>query len=277
MAKYCGNCGRELPDEALYCPNCGQEYVPRYKADHYSNGPSNDEFKGPFDDFDNRSSTNPFESSSKKTSSKTSGNPNKSGSSSQSESFPWKKVCIAVFILMLLFSAITYFAGLGNDSNSYDTSIIEESSNNLSYDPSNTKYLYDRSRQEGRGDIDTNDPYNISIDRNTYISGKGEVQLIDSNHSYNIESDDFTITEYETYYVNVDDNDWYVLDIFKCKFETPSQRQVYSTDMDNGDPIIIYGGKGEYYGYGIIIPNSSDDSTYKDIGFLESIFHYKKE
>ena len=88
------------------------------------------------------------------------------------------------------------------------------------------------------GDWD-NEPYNLSIDRNAYLSGEGEVQLIDSNHSYNIESDGFNITEYETYYVNVDDNDWYVLDIFKCEFETPSQRQVYSTDMDNGDPILI--------------------------------------
>ena len=23
MVKYCANCGRELPDEAMYCPDCG--------------------------------------------------------------------------------------------------------------------------------------------------------------------------------------------------------------------------------------------------------------
>ena len=51
MAKYCGNCGRELSDNAKFCPNCGWEYVPRYKADHYS---KSEEFDGPFDDFDNR-------------------------------------------------------------------------------------------------------------------------------------------------------------------------------------------------------------------------------
>ena len=34
MAKYCGNCGRELSDNAKFCPNCGWEYVPRYKAVH---------------------------------------------------------------------------------------------------------------------------------------------------------------------------------------------------------------------------------------------------
>ncbi|MBQ2961352.1 zinc ribbon domain-containing protein [Methanobrevibacter sp.] len=268
MAKYCGNCGRELSDEAKFCPNCGQEYVPRYKADHYSDGSSKREFDGPFDDFDNRSSRNPFESSSKKDS---------SSGSDKSESFPWGKVCIVLFIVLLLFSAISYYGSQGDNSNGYDTSIIEDSSDNLSYDPSNTKYLYDRNRDERRGDIGTNEPYKIAIDSNAYLSGKGEAQLIDSNHSYNLESEDFTITEYETYYVNVDDDDWYVLEIFKCKFDTPSQRQVYSTDMDNGDPIIIYGGKGEYYGYGIIIPNSSDDSTYKDISFLESIFYYMKE
>jgi hypothetical protein len=68
-----------------------------------------------------------------------------------------------------------------------------------------------------------------------------------------------------------------VLDIFRCEFETPSERQVYSTDMDNGDPIIIYSGKGDYSVYGIIIPSSSDNSTYKNLDFLESIFYYKSE
>ena len=243
MAKYCGNCGRELSDEAKFCPNCGQEYIPRYKADHYSKP---EEFDGPFDDFDNRSSTNPFESSTKKSS----GNDKKSVETG--EKFPFKKVCIVLFILLLLFSIITFFAYDSNNSSDYDTSVLEDSAENLSSDK-------------------------ISVDRNAYLSGEGDVQLIDSNHSYNIESDGFNITEYETYYVNVDDDEWYVLDIFKCEFETPSQRQVYSTDMDNGDPIIIYGGKGEYSGYGILIPNSSDDSTYKNIDFLESIFHYKDE
>ena len=63
MTKYCANCGRELKDEAKYCPECGHEYMPRHKAD----GSSSDDFKGPFDDFNNRSSTNPFESSTKNT------------------------------------------------------------------------------------------------------------------------------------------------------------------------------------------------------------------
>ena len=84
MAKYCGNCGRELSDNAKFCPNCGWEYVPRYKADHYS---KSEEFDGPFDDFDNRSSTNPFESSSKKSSG------NDKGNMGNEEKFPFKKVC----------------------------------------------------------------------------------------------------------------------------------------------------------------------------------------
>ena len=260
MAKYCGNCGRELSDEAKFCPNCGQEYIPRYKADHYSKP---EEFDGPFDDFDNRNSTNPFESSTKKSS----GNDKKTVETE--EKFPFKKVCIALFILLLLFSIITFFAYDGNNSSDYDTSVIEDSADNISLD----KYSYNMNPHE---DWD-NEHYNLSIDRNAYLSGEGKVQLIDSNHSYNIESDGFNITEYETYYVSVDDDDWYVLDIFKCEFETPSQRQVYSTDMDNGDPIIIYSGKGEYSGYGIIIPSSSDNSTYKNLDFLESIFYYKSE
>ncbi|MBP5700213.1 MAG: zinc ribbon domain-containing protein [Methanobrevibacter sp.] len=264
MAKYCGNCGRELSDEAKFCPNCGQEYIQRYKADHYS---KSEEFDGPFDDFDNRSSTNPFESSSKKTSG------NDKGSIGTEEKFPFKKVCIALFILLLLFSIITFFAYDSNNSSDYDTSAIEDSAENISVD----KHPYRGNPHEGWGDVDLDEPYNMTIDSNAYLSGEGEVQLIDSNHSYNIEAEGFNITEYETYYVNVDDDDWYVLDIFKCEFETPSERQVYSTEMDNGDPIIIYGGKGEYDGYGIIMPSSSDDSKYKNLDFLESIFYYRKE
>ncbi|MBE6513331.1 MAG: zinc ribbon domain-containing protein [Methanobrevibacter olleyae] len=269
MAKYCGNCGRELSDEAKFCPNCGQEYIPRYKADHYSSSQTKNEFDGPFDDFDNKSSTNPFESSSKRTSSNSSGNAK--SSSKSSESFPCGKVCLVLFIVMMLFSAISYYAY--DNTGDYDTSIIEDSADNLSVD----KYRYDRSPHEDWGDMDSNGHYRIPIDKTAYLSGEGEVQLIDSNHSYNIESEGFNITEYETYYVSVDDNDWYVLNIFKCKFETPSQRQVYSTDLDDGDPIIIYGGKGDYSGYGIIMPNSSDNETYKNLDFLESIFYYNSE
>lgn len=266
MAKYCGKCGRELPDEALYCPNCGQEYVERYKADHYSESSSKKEFDGPFDDFKNRSSKNPFESSSKNS------NPSSNGSNND-DVFPLKKVCCGVFILLMLFALIGYFASERDYTDSYDTSIIEDSAENISMDDYGSR----GNPHEGWGSVGLDVPYNMSIDENAYLSGQGEVRLIDSNHSYNLESEEFNITEYETYYVNVDDNDWYVLDIFKCKFDTPAQSQVYATDMDNGDPIIIYGPKGEYYGYGIIMPNSSDNATYKNLDFLESIFYYKRQ
>lgn len=265
MTKYCANCGRELKDEAKYCPECGQEYIPRQKAD----GSSNDDFKGPFDDFSNKSSTNPFESSTKRTTDSSSNTPS---GSPVSESLPCGKICIVLFIVLLLFSVIFYYADTGSNSNNYDTSVIEESSSNIS----NNDYLYDRSRNGGIENLDSNELYNISIDKNTYISGKGEAQLIDSNHSYDIESEGFNITEYETYFVDLGDN-WYVLNIFKCEFENTSQNQVYSTDMDNGDPIIVYCGKGDYDGYGIIMPSSSNDSKFKTNDFLESIFHYKKQ
>lgn len=273
MAKYCANCGRELPDEAEYCPECGQKYVPRQKAD----GSSGDEFKGPFDDFNNKSSRNPFESSSKSTAD-TSSRKTSSTSSSipNSETFPCGKVCIVLFVVFLLFAVISYYASVG-DSSGFESDNFEDSLDDSDYDKYKFNNPHENRNIDGRGDIDSNEPYNMSIDKNTYISGQGEAQLIDSNHSYNIESDGFNITDYETYYVNVDDEDWYVLTIFKCEFDTPAQSQVYSTDTDNGDPIIIYGGKGEYTGYGIIMPNSSNDSKYKNLDFLESIFHYKKQ
>ena len=283
MTKYCSNCGRELPDEAIYCPDCGKKFVPRTKADFPENndvdssdyefngpfGPSSKKFEGPFGPHSNRGSYDSSSVSSKgNTSSSPSGSTNSSGIFSN---ISLGKVCIILFVLLMLFSVIGNLAQNHNSSN-YDSSVFTDSANSL-----NDNYRFNAQDIEGKGSIERNEPYNMSIDENTYLSGKGEVQLIDSNHSYNIESDQFNITEYETYYVNVDDEDWYVLDIFKCKFDTPAQSQVYATDMDDGDPIIIYGGKGEYYGYGIIMPNSSDNSTYKNLDFLESIFHYKKE
>lgn len=202
-------------------------------------------------------------------------NANTSGSSSNSSSssqFSFGKICILLFIVFLVITSIGIYSS-SHSSKDYDSSVFTDNANNL-YDDN---YNFNSQDIEGKGSIDNNEPFNMSIDKTTYLSGKGEVKLIDSNHSYNIESDSFNITEYETYFVNVDDTDWYVLDIFKCKFDTPAQSQVYSTDVSDGDPIIIYSGKGDYYGYGILIPNSSDNSTYKNIGFLESIFHYKNE
>ena len=171
--------------------------------------------------------------------------------------------------------------GSQGNSNENDASVLTESANQLNNDDLKSANGLNsgnsNSANPEKGSIDNNEPYRISLDENAYLSGKGEAKLIDSNHSYNIESENFNITEYETYYVNVDDNDWYVLDVFKCRFETPAQSQVYSTDLSDGDPIIIYESKGTYDGYGILIPNSSDDSKYKNIGFLESIFNYNKE
>lgn len=273
MVKYCANCGRELPDEAMYCPECGKKFIPRSKADDSDSndeftgpfGPSSKRFEGPFGPHSNRGS-NDSASPSKTDSTSPSNNP------SQGFTFSRGKICLFLFIGLLLLSLIANIA-TNHDSDNYESSVISDTANDLYSD----NYKFNNQDFEGKGSIERNEPYNMSIDDNTYLNGKGEVQLIDANHSYNIVSDEFNITEYETYYVNVDDNDWYVLDIFKCKFDSPAQSQVYSTDISDGDPIIIYGGKGDYYGYGIIIPNSSNNSKYKNIDFLESIFHYKKE
>ena len=273
MVKYCANCGRELKDEAMYCPECGQKYIPRQRADGTDSnykfegpfGSSDKDFEGPFGPHSNRGS---YDSSSG------SNNDNSSTSSKTSvESNSNCKVFLIVLVILLVASVIVSMATTNDSNNGYDSSVFTDSANSLD----DNNYKFNSQDIDGKGSIENNEPYNMSIDKNTYLSGKGEVRLIDSNHSYNLESDDFNITEYETYYVNVDDDDWYVIDIFKCKFDTKAQRQIYSTDTSDGDPIIIYGGKGDYYGYGIIIPNSSDDSKYKNTDFLESIFHYKKE
>lgn len=272
MVKYCANCGRKLKDEAIYCPECGQKFIPRQRADGTDSnyefngpfGPSDKEFEGPFGPHSNRGSAG---------TSSTSTNDNSAGSSISlgNSNLNWK-VCLILFVILLVISFITALAT--SDSNEgYDSSVFSDSANELY----SNDYAFNSQDIEGKGSVDNDEPYNMSIDNTAYLSGKGEVRLIDANHSYNMESDEFNITEYETYYVNVDDNDWYVLDIFKCKFNNTAQSQIYSTDTSDGDPIIIYGAKGDYYGYGIIMPSSSDDSKYKNAEFLESIFYFKKE
>ena len=258
MVKYCANCGRELPDEAMYCPECGKKCVPRSRADDSSSiidGSGSSSKKE--DEISSSSSSENINSSSAP------------GPSKKSSNLPdWK--CLLVLAILLIFGLI---GAATHNSNSYDSSVFSDNANDL-YD---NNYNFNNQNIPGKGSIERNEPYNMSIDKTAYLSGVGEVKLIDFNHSYNIESNGFNITEYETYYVNVNDDDWYVLDIFKCKFDTPAQSQVYSTDESDGDPIIIYSAKGDYYGYGIIIPNTSDNSKYKNIDFLQSIFHYKKE
>lgn len=305
MSKYCANCGRELPDEAMYCPDCGKKFVPRYRADNTDCddenssdyefngpfGPSSKKFEGPFGPHSNRgsfdsnpSSGNGSPGSSNKGSLGSSNNgdagssnnraPGSSNNSSNGTSLPFNLEnigCLKLGLIILVAFLLIIVVGnimTGNNSNDLDSSVLADNANDLY----NENLKLDSRDIEGKGSIDNNEPFNISIDGSVFLSGKGEVQLIDSNHSYNIESEGFNITEYETYYVDVDEDEWYVLDIFKCKFDNLSQSEVYATDLSDGDPIIIYGAKGDYYGYGILIPNSSDNSTYRNIDFLESIF-----
>ena len=101
--------------------------------------------------------------------------------------------------------------------------------------------------------------------------------LIDSNYSYDLVGEDFNITAYETYFINVDDEDWYVLTVFQCKFDTPAQSQVYVTEYVEENPIIIYNAKGNDVGYVVMIPDSSSNSTYRNTFFLEKLFHYGEE
>lgn len=272
MVKYCANCGRKLPDEALYCPNCGKEYIPRYKADHYSDSSddlnssadsSKNGFDSPFDDFSNKNSTGPSTSSSK----------NKSSSSSIFDNLSFGRACLILFIILFLFFATTFILEMNNDLNDYDTSSLEDSIINISNASNGSNIDY----HDDGVNIESNEPYNMSIDKTAYLSSKGKVQLIDFNHSYNLVNEDFNITEYESYYVALEDANWYVITIYKCKFDSPAQRQVFATDYVEKNPFIVYNGKGNDVAYAITILDSSNNSTYKNIGFLESIFHYEKE
>ena len=119
MAKYCANCGRELPDEAMYCPDCGKEFIPRSKADFPENeevsdkssssdyefngpfGPSNKKFEGPFGPHSNRgvldkkpssSDEDSSDSSSDEDSTDTLSNENSSDSSSNEDSTSSSKI-----------------------------------------------------------------------------------------------------------------------------------------------------------------------------------------
>ena len=59
MVKYCANCGRELPDEAMYCPECGKKYIPRSRADDSDFSVDSDFSEDP--DFSDDSSSSDYE------------------------------------------------------------------------------------------------------------------------------------------------------------------------------------------------------------------------
>ena len=109
MAKYCANCGRELPDEAMYCPDCGKEFIPRSKADFPENeensdnsssdyefsgpfGPSNKKFEGPFGPHSNRGVLDKKPSSSDEDSTVSSSDEDSSDSSSNKDSASSSKI-----------------------------------------------------------------------------------------------------------------------------------------------------------------------------------------
>lgn len=313
MAKYCSNCGKELPDEAMYCPDCGKKFIPRSKADFPENyddlndsssdyefngpfGPSSKKFEGPFGPHSNRGSNNSndvnshnnddsYNSNDSLNTSNNDGLNSPFSQSSKNQSVGDKlselsnrinnispfKMCCMLFIVLMIASSIVAWATLDDryESDTYDSSVLSDSANDIN----NSEYKFNNRNNFAQVDSDTNGSYNLPIGKNAYIGGRGDIQLIDSNHSYNVESENFNITEYETYYVSIDDDEWYIIDIFKIKFNTLSQNKVYATDYSAGDPIITYGDEGSYYGYGILIPNSSNNATYKNTSFLESIFH----
>ena len=181
MTKYCSNCGRELPDEAIYCPDCGKKFVPRTKADFPENndvdssdyefngpfGPSSKKFEGPFGPHSNRGSYDSNTSSTDDSksfgndsngSSKSSTTVSNNNSTNQSptdfiSNLGFSKICIILFAILLVLSLIGNFMHDNSGSDDVSTSLF-----------SNDDYKFNTPDVEGKGSIENNEPYKMSIE-----------------------------------------------------------------------------------------------------------------
>lgn len=246
MVKYCHNCGNEMKDSEKFCPKCGLRAIepdPNYiRTDFEGNANSN---------YHDSRSNNPHSNSSSSfnsnnSSSKTSKSKEKSKSNGSSSLMIIVTTICIILILIVLFYGL--FPGLTNSNDNSDNNLIIQ--NQTSH-------------------------FTIDIENGTYLSGEGKSKMVDSNYSTLESYENFTISGYEAYEIELDNGSWYIVSLYKVDYNTPSSDWVYNSDVDeDGNAYIFFNSKGEYYGYFINIPSSSDSSTFENLSFLTSIFHY---
>jgi len=258
MVRYCHNCGHEIQDNEHFCSKCGQkaidlnpDYIKSIKEKESSSNEaiSYGEKESNSQDGPTREGTSNSSSSNGEISSNHHKTPDNSVGVFEGFSNLSKFCCgclIVLLVIFMLIGLVSMFNSNGNDDYLSDDNFTSNSDNH----------------------------FTINLENGTYLKGMGSSKLIDYNYS-SIESyENFTISGYETYKVDLNDGNWFIIDVYKIDYNTPASDWVYNSDTDeDGLSYIFYNTKGEYHGYFINIPDSSDNSTYQTRDFLTGIFH----
>lgn len=258
MVKYCHNCGNKIEDNEHFCSKCGQkaielnkDYIQRMEEENKSNktlydtnSSRNINSSNSNSNINNKPATpTPTTTNSNQninTNSSTGVNSKKTVKKKGTNGF-FCKTLLILFIVCILISGIY--------------TIMEHRDTSDSYVPADT----------GK--------YTIDIENGSYLGGNGSSRLIDSDYSTMESNENYTITGYETYNISLSDGNWYLIDLFAIDYNSPAKDWVYNAEDDDGYVYIFYNTKGRYNGYFVNIPDSSDNSTYQSLSFLESIFH----
>ncbi len=239
MVRYCHNCGNEIPENEKFCSKCGQRAIDLDPSQIKK-------------DFDENVKTNFNSSDSQNNDSKAKGNSNNQKSSkrkNKKKRFSNAKIIfVTLIILILLFGIAT-----------------------MKFSPFEKNYV----DNYGAANVNQSAHFTIDIEDGVYLYGLGSSKLIDSDYSVIDRYENFTVSGYEDYEVILNTGDWYYISIYKVDFKNIAKDTGYYPDVDeDGNAYIGFNPKGKSYGYFINIPDSSDNSTYQTLEFLESIFYY---
>ena len=251
MVKYCHHCGNEIKDNEKFCSKCGKRAInlnPDYVMDDFEEAQT--DFNSPKTP-DNNSNANKDKSTkiNKKSKSKPRSKPRSEPKSNN--------LMIIIITICILLIVLVIFYGLGSDK------LNDNFGEYLDLDDNDTVIVENQVPH-----------YTIDIENGVYLYGEGQSKMIDAKYSEIESYENFTVSGYEAYEIELDNGSWYIVTIFKVDYKE-SPDWVYNSDVDeDGNPYIFFNHEGEYHGYFIYIPNSSDNFTYQNSEFLTSIFHH---
>ena len=253
MVRYCHNCGHEIKDNEHFCSKCGQKAIDRNPTFDNEFNDENKKIKSSFQSKNDNNLNNNIDNNQVKYNSH--------------KNDKWKSgLLIFVTIIIVLICAFALISGNINSNSNSNSDYNYDSSSDFNSDYLDNGYA----NQTGH--------FTINIENGTYLNGIGSSKMIDYNYSVIESFENFTISGYETYKVDLNDGNWFIIDIYKIDYNTPADNWVYNSETDeDGLSYIFYNTKGEYHGYFINIPDSSDNSTYQSSDFLTGIFHRSDE
>ena len=260
MVKYCHHCGSEIKDNEKFCSKCGKKAInlnPNYERADSEDIPT--DFNSPRHNDNNFNSSDFQDSGSNFNNSNFNKDSHSKNNKKSSKSHSTTLMKIVILICLILISIVLLY-GLYPD-------LIEDIGGieNIDFnDGDNEPSIQNQTSH-----------YTIDLENGAYLSGEGKSKMIDSNYSVIESYENFTVSGYEAFEIELDNGSWYIITLYKVDYNEPSSDWVYNSDIDdNGEAYVFFNSKGEYYGYFINIPNSSDNYTYQRLDFLTSIFHF---